>query len=135
MGRAHEDGLVVHAIVARRRGYVTFWCPYERPLGEGDSFLHGVMGCPSDVGLPLRRTRAVIGDCASGALGRPRGASWARIDVCPCEGAAVPAAPWRLRRAILSARHASTGLTPPLAHYYLARQKTLPGFYGAASGF
>ena len=32
-------------------GLVTFWCPYERPLGEGDSFLHFAVGSQRDIGF------------------------------------------------------------------------------------
>ena len=30
---------------------MTFWCPYERPLGEGDSFLHFAVGSQRDIGF------------------------------------------------------------------------------------
>ena len=113
---------------------MTFWCPYERPLGEGESFLHSVdrvMGLllrcgaasPAHAGgdrlLRFGCTRAADG-CLLGANRRVF-LVWAAVSVL-----------LGCRRAIFKC-HASTGLTHPLAHYYLARQKTLPGPSGSLS--
>lgn len=46
----HRD-LQLVPLDTRGRGYVTFWCPYERPLGEGDSFLHFAVGSQRDIGF------------------------------------------------------------------------------------